>query len=155
MLSEFVKIPYCLLVPLMLAWSFLGQKRYAWMALRLLAVLNLIFILNAVFLGRQFLGFYSLAMHLGLKVPQQETDYWLTIKTVLLLCLPFFSLLKPVRSNRLYSLVLWGLAIDFHRPTTWHFFGISQKLMMFFCLFCSVYALLWLLKQLPYQSRHS
>jgi hypothetical protein len=38
-------------------------------------------------------------------------------------------------------------------PFSWNVFAIGYKIPAYFCLLCSAYALLWLLNQLPHQSR--
>lgn len=35
---------------------------------------------------------------------------------------------------------------------TWNSFDLSYKILGYFCVLCSAYALLWLLNKLPYQS---
>lgn len=149
---EFIKIAYLLSAPLLLICILAGQKQWKINSFRILAVMNLLLIGNSFFVSKQLLGLYYLAKELKIEFKPAGTDHWLMIRMAFLILLPFFSLHGWFRKNIIYSILLWVIVYSVYPMQTWSGYGLSYKIMSFVSLFCTVYALLWLLKKLPYQS---
>ncbi|NCI47151.1 hypothetical protein [Sediminibacterium soli] len=150
---EFIKIAYCISAPVFLVYSLLPGARWRGIAVNLVAVSNLLLIGNTVFLGRQLYGLYELARVVHIEPsPAVEPDYWQSLRLWLILLLPLLSLVAGIRRNRWFSLLLLVLFYSFYTPYTWNFFDSLSKAIVYACLFCGVYALLWLCNQLPCQS---
>jgi hypothetical protein len=148
----FIQVAYSVTVPVLLL-LLTGRKPMNHFSRNAIAVSNLLLIGHAVFLIRQMVGFYYLAKQFG-ELPtkaNQEID-WASIRFLLLMVLPFLSLIGPVRRNIFFSLLLLVLLYQNHPFHTWNTFDLFSKVPFYFSLFCSGYALLWLLKKLPYQS---
>ena len=149
---EFIKTAYCVLVPLLLLFSFVGSWKK--MSINLLAVINLLLIINTFLLIQQMLFFYSLAKSWD----STESRYMyyrymdVIVRLILLFLMPLCAVFGPVRRNRCFSFLLLVLLYSCYPFHTWNNFDIGFKLAGFFCLLCAAYALLWLWNKLPYQT---
>jgi hypothetical protein len=153
MYFEFIKIAYCILVPLLLLITFLNRKPAARYAYNLLATINVLLIGHSIFLTRQVKGVYDLAQAFGLHYGSFFKDnYGLLIRLTLIVLLPLLSLFRVFRINRWYSLSLLILLYWVFPVSSWNLFDLPVKIAAFGCLWCAAYALFWLLNQLPYQS---
>jgi hypothetical protein len=150
----FIQVAYSVTVPVLLLLLLLrGMKPVNHFSRNAIAVSNLLLIGHAVFLIRQLIGFYYLAKQFG-ELPtkmDQEIDL-ASIRLLLLMVLPFLSFIGPLRRNIFFSLLLLVLLYQNHPIHTWNTFDLFSKIPFYFSLFCTGYALLWLLKKLPYQS---
>jgi hypothetical protein len=54
-----------------------------------------------------------------------------------------------MRTKSGYSFLLWIVLLYAFPPAYWNTYDLFTRSLMYSCLFCSAYALLWLLKQLP------
>lgn len=154
---EFIQVAYCISVPLLLLLAWFCNKPYRYFFANTLAVSNLLLIGHSIFLIRQLIGFYQLVKQYGdlSKIdPDQPVDAY-SIRMLLIILLPFFSLLAPVRKNIAFTLLMLVLLFLNNPIHTWNCFDLFEKIAVYLCLLCSGYALLWLLKQLPYQSRNT
>lgn len=152
MVAEFVKIAYAVTVPVLLTASMFTASRYGRTALNIMAVSNLLLIINSWFLGKQLYGFYELAQSLNLQPPKDiEPDYRLALDVYGVLLLPLLSCFRVIRNSRLFTLVLLLLLYDFYKPASWYLYDMSAKVIMYVCLLCIGYATLWLLNHLPHQ----
>lgn len=151
---EFTQIAYCCTVPFLLLFSWIGKKKNTFLLINSIAVSNLLVMGYAVFLIRQMIGLYQLGKQLQISPqgPPPPIDI-AAMRLLLVMILPFLSLLKPVRNNRLFSLLLLGLLYWNNPVTYWNTYDLFTKIPVYLSAFCAGYALLWLMKQLPYQSR--
>jgi hypothetical protein len=148
---EFIKIAYCVTVPLLLFCAWLRSWR-KW-AINTLAVTNLLLIGNSVFLVKQLWGFYRLAQYFPAPPGTDlNPDIVASIHLLSVILLPFFSLIARLRRNQWFSLLVFLVLYKFYPLSTWNFFDLATKIPQYFCLLCASYALLWLFNRLPYQS---
>jgi hypothetical protein len=149
---NFIQIAYCVTVPVLLLLLWFGKKQVSHFSKNTLAVSNLLLIGHSVFLIRQLLGFYYIVKQYGeLPTKMDQPIDFASIRLLLLMLLPFLSLIGLMRRNVLFSLVLLVLLYGNHPVHTWNTFDLFTKILFYLCLLCSGYALLWLLKKLPYQ----
>lgn len=150
---EFIQVAYCLTVPLLLLLIVFAKKEIRGYSKNLLAVSNILLIGHSLFLIRQLLGFYSLLKQYGeIPATQQKLDVD-AIRLLALIILPFLSLIGPLRRNIFFSAVLMVLLYWHHPYFTWNMFNLPVKIPYYISLVCTTYALLWLIKQLPYPKR--
>lgn len=151
---EFIQVAYCVTVPLLLLLFWFGKKPNNGLCKNAIAVSNLLLIGYSIFLIRQMMGFYYLAKEFGALPPVTDQKIDLaSIRLLALMVLPFFSVIGPVRRNVFFSLILLVLLYQNAPVHTWNCFDLSLKIPFYISLFCFVYALLWLLKKLPFQSK--
>jgi hypothetical protein len=149
---EFIKIAYCVTVPLLLCYCWLYRGNNKW-AINLLAVTNLLLIGNSIFLLRQLWGFYQLSKVIpSTTVMDFQPDIVALVHLLLVMVLPFFFLNRKLRKNHWFSLSVLVVLYAFYPFYTWNGYDLSTKIPVYFCLLCITYALLWLCNQLPYQS---
>jgi len=149
---EFIKIAYCVTTPFLLCYALLynGEKK---LAINLLAVTNLLLIGNTIFLLRQLWGFYQLSKSFrSTSVTAFQPDVVAMVHLLLVVVLPVFFLNGKLRKNPWFSLLVLGMLYTFYPFNTWNTFDLGTKILVYFCLLCIAYALLWLCNQLPYQS---
>lgn len=150
---EFIKIAYCVTVPLLLSYAWFSRGSNKDRAINLLAVTNLLLIGNTVFMTRQFWGFYQLSLYLPAPPPVSfQPNIVSTVQLLLVFLLPLFSLIRNFRKSSWFSLLVWAAVYSFFPYSTWNFYDLETKIMMYLCMVCVVYALLWLCNRLPYQS---
>jgi len=120
----------------------------------LLAVSNLLLIGYSFFVMRQLLALYQLGERMGLPASAAYKNFDIvTIRLFLTVLLPFFFLLPKFRKQVWISWVMLFLLFWNNPLHTWNLSGVFTKVPVYLSLFFSGYALLWLLNQLPYQSR--
>lgn len=150
---EFIQVAYCVTVPILLALILFTKDNVRGYSRNLLAVSNLLLIGHSIFLIRQLLGFYYLVIQYAelpaSSAPMNADGY----RLLALMVLPFFSLLGPVRRNLLFSLVMLVLLYWHHPYFTWNTFDLWRKVPYYISLQCTVYALFWLIRKLPFQSK--
>ena len=148
---SFIQIAYCITVPIFLLFSLFSAYRHFLM--NVLVVSNLLLVGYSMFVTRQLYALYQLAKQLGFDHFKMESVYGVdALRLLLIIVLPFFSLIDGFQKSRLYSMLLVSLLYWNNRVFTWNTFDLFSKIPAYFCLLCSGYALLWLLKKLPYQS---
>jgi hypothetical protein len=151
---EFIKTAYCVIIPILLIVSlirFAGWNRYA---INLISLSNILLIGYSFYLGWQLLAMYQLSRKFSDGGhSMQYFDMGILIRMGLIIVLPLLSLHPRIRRNRIYTLALLVLLCWVFPPFSWNVFAIGYKIPAYFCLMCSAYALLWLLNQLPHQSR--
>lgn len=145
---------YCLSQPLLLLLSFSSHQRLRNAAHNLLAVSNLALIGYTVFLNRQVYALYLLGKQLHMQLISWK-DYFSPALFMVGLCmtLPSLALFYRIRGSRVYTALMLALLYLTFPPFSWNITGAAMKTAYYACVLCSVYALLWLLKMLPNQSR--
>lgn len=143
-----IQIAYAFILPLFLLLVRTGKFRKV--ALSLLSVSNLLMIIFSFTVAKQLWGWYQ-ALKIFQPVHTQSGPVWNLHLTALLLVLlmPWGFLFKRMRTKNWYSILLWGVLVYAFPPVYWNTYDLFLRLLMYSCLFCSAYALLWLLKQLP------
>jgi hypothetical protein len=150
---EFIQIAYCVTIPFLFFLTYTGNQNSRHFFINVLAVSNLLMIGYSFFLVKQLLGFYQLGKQLNIDFIKINGGIdGNIIRLVLIILLPFLSLIRRVQKSRLFSLVLLVLLYNNNPVFTWNSFDLFTKIPGYFCLLCSGYALLWLLNKLPYQS---
>ena len=150
---EFIKIAYCVSIPLLLLFSFIPFSGWNKYALNLISLSNILLIGYSFYLGWQLLALYQFAKQFGIEYKSMSrSEMGMMIKLSLIFLLPFLSLHAGIRRNRIFTLALLVLLFWVFPPFSWNVFAIGYKIPAYFCLMCSAYALLWLLNRLPYQS---
>lgn len=154
----FIEPAYAFTVPFLLLFSWLGYKSYKRYAKALMAATNLIFILYSVFLINQLIELARFGQELmrqsGIKpedLPPFEPDAYFYRLTALII-LPWLFLVRPVRNTPWLSIIILGI-IAAGGTGSWNYFDLLFKILHYGSLLCAVYALLWLLKELPFQRR--
>jgi hypothetical protein len=148
----FIQIAYCISVPVFLLLSWFTKRRHFFV--NVLAVSNVLLIGYAVFLVRQIIGYYQLSKQLHVdyrKLSMYDTTIDMARVTLVIL-LPFFALIKPLQKSSAYCIVLLALLYWNNPVFSWNTYDLFLKITAYCCLFCSGYALLWLMNRLPYQS---
>jgi hypothetical protein len=120
------------------------------------AVNNLLLIPYAILLWQQLWSFYHAYRYFSVHIPGNAANppLDLLLRLGAMSLLPFFSLFKRFRENLFFSILLLMLVIWQNPPFTWNLYAMEMKIPAYLSLFCSVYGLLWLLKQLPQQRAH-
>ncbi|MFZ6024938.1 MAG: hypothetical protein ACOYVG_10865 [Bacteroidota bacterium] len=154
----FIEPVYAFTVPFLLLFSWLGYSPYKRYAKAILAASNLIFILYSVFLINQLIDLARFGQELmrqtGIKsqdIPPFEPDAYFYRLTALVL-LPWLFLIRPVRNTPWLSIIIF-MVIAAGGTGSWNYFDLVFKILNYISLLCAVYALLWLVKELPFQRR--
>lgn len=150
---EFIKISYCVSIPLLLLVSWLSYESWKKYSVNLISISNILLIGYSFYLGWQLLAIYRLAKQFSVNHPLMEQPLTGIIGPVWVCLLPLLSLHSGMRRNRLFTMGMVGLLFSVFPPFSWNVYDIGFKIPAYFCLMCSAYALLWLLNQLPHQSR--
>ncbi len=149
---EFFQVAYCVTVPVLLLLLWFGKKPVSGLGKNAIAISNLLLIGYSVFLFRQMIGFYYLVKEFGeLPTKMDQPIEWASIRLLLLMVLPFLSIIGPVRRNVFFTLFLLVLLYQNCPLHTWNTFDLCLKIPVYISSFFTAYALLWLLKKLPYQ----
>ena len=151
---EFIKIAYCVSIPLLLLLSYSSFLNWQKYAINLISLSNILLIGYSIYLAWQLVAMYQFAKQFSLD-QNTETHFDMVIlaRMALVFLLPFFSLHRAIRRNRIYTLAMVMLLFWVFPPFSWSVFDMGYKIPAYFCLLCSAYALFWLLNQLPHQSR--
>lgn len=155
----FIEPAYAFTAPLLLLCSWLGLRSYRRYAKALLAATNLVFIGYSIFLINQLIELARLGQELmrraGVKadeLPPFEPDAYFFRLTALII-LPWFFFIRRVRNTPWLSIIIL-LIIAAGGTGSWNYFGLFFKILHYASLLCAVYALLWLLKELPFQRKN-
>ena len=156
---SFFEIAYSLVVPFLLVIVWTAGTPAAGYARAVLASVNLLMVIYAVFIVRQAIGIMQLMKSLGVTITVAEhTSLWppdsVTIRFIVLILLCLLFLFGKFRSSGILSLAMLALLYRDHPASTWNTFDLFFKILNYICLLCSAYALLWLLGLLPFQ-RHN
>ena len=154
----FIESAFAITAPFLLLLYLFGTKFYKRYALALLSATNLILILYSVFLVKQLVGMAQLAQELirqsGMELkelPPFEPDAFF-YRLMALIILPWLFLIRKCRNTIWLSIIL--LIVIFLGGTgSWNNFDLLFKTLNYASLLCAVYALLWLLKELPFQRK--
>ncbi len=152
MSGEFIQIAYSCSVPVLLCLM-LFHKRKGRMYHNLLAVSSLLLIGYSFFLIRQLIGLYQLRFYFPVDhryvIPGMDVPL---IRLSAVIVIPFFALAKKVRESIVINCLLVAL-LYWNTPfQNWNLYDLWIKIPAYFSLFCSAYALLWLLDGLPHSS---
>ncbi|HVZ24503.1 MAG TPA: hypothetical protein VG842_00510 [Sediminibacterium sp.] len=146
----------CLQSLFLLCWLIPAFSWQDWIR-RAAAVNNLLLIPYAILLWQQLWSFYHAYRYFAAHIPPGHSSmipYDMLLRLGAMSLLPFFSLLRRFRENLYFSLLLLLLVVWQNPPFTWNLYAIELKIPAYLSLFCAVYGLLWLLKQLPQQRAH-
>jgi hypothetical protein len=147
---EFIKIAYCITVPILLLLSVTGWKKNS---INILAITNILLIGHSVFVAKQLIGTYQLIKSFSIDYSDfLSGQQGFIIRLLAVVVLPLLSLHSFFRNNRFFSLCLVLLLFTVFPSSTWNTYDLAFKILPYLCLLCSGYALLWLLNKLPYQS---
>lgn len=151
---EFIQIAYCCTMPfllLMVLWA----NRYRFFLRNLIAVSVFLLIGHSIFLMRQLAALYQMSKQWQLHEPAVNpvSDSTL-IRLLLIIVLPFLSLLPRFRSSVVPGLVLLVLLYFNYPLHTWNLFGLFNKIPVYLSLVSATYGLFWLINFLPYQTRN-
>ncbi|SJZ44137.1 hypothetical protein [Sediminibacterium ginsengisoli] len=156
---SFFEIAYSLVVPLLLVIVWTAGTRLAGYSRAVLASVNLLMVIYAVFLVRQAIGIIQLMKSLGVtSTVAEHTSLWppdaVAFRFIALVLLCVLFLFGKFRSSGILSVVMLALLYKDHPASTWNTFDLFFKILNYICLLCSAYALLWLLALLPFQRRN-
>ena len=156
----FIEPAFAFTVPLLLLFSLLKYQPLQKYARALLAATNLVFILYSVFLTNQLIGMARVGQELmrqtGMKpedLPPFEPDAFFYRLSALVI-LPWLFLIRRVRNTPWLSVVIL-FVIAAGGTVSWNYFDLVFKILNYGSLLCAVYALLWLLRELPFQRQNS
>jgi cell division protein FtsB len=155
---EFVDVAYRYLTPVFLCCLMIVKNKKRLFIFQLIAVANVLLIFHSVFVARQLYAIYQLAMLFKAKsISYHYTVGWFDVRLALVLFLPFLFLFKKFSSHIFLTIILTAL-LWWDQLQSWSGFDFSMldillliKIFTYACLFIAAYALLWLLKKLPYQ----
>jgi hypothetical protein len=151
---QFIQVAYCTTIPLLLIALWVSRKPLQKVLLQILAVSNFLLIGYSFFLLRQLVGLYRLSQQFQVSDVVRTTTLALpAVRLCLVIILPVLFLYQPLRHNRLLTLVILVLLYWNNPVYSWNDYDLFTKIPVYLSLFSSAYALLWLLKQLPHQSR--
>ncbi len=151
---QFIQVAYCSTIPLLLMALLVIRKPDRKILLNILAVSNFLLIGYSLFLIRQLLGLYRLSQQFQVNDAANSFTMDLpAVRLLLVIVLPFFFLYKPLRKSSLLTVVILVLLYWNNPVYSWNDYDLFTKIPVYLSLFSSGYALLWLLKQLPHQSR--
>lgn len=151
---QFIQVAYCTTVPLLLMALWIIHKPYRKVLLNIVAVSNCLLIGYSLFLIRQLVGLYQLSQQFQVNATADRFTIDLpAIRLLLVMILPFLFLYKPLRQSWLLTCVILVLLYWNNPVYSWNDYDLFTKIPVYLSLFSSGYALLWLLKQLPHQSR--
>lgn len=155
----FIEPAFAFTAPLLLLFSWLRYQPYKRYASALLAATNLIFILYSIFLINQLIDLARFGQELmrqtGIKpadLPPFEPDAYFYRLTALVF-LPWLFLIRRVRNTPWLSVIIL-VVIATGGTGSWNYYDLLFKVLHYTSLLCAVYALLWLLKELPFQKRN-
>jgi hypothetical protein len=155
---EFIDTAYVILIPFIVLLSLIVKNQYKDYCINIISAANVLLILNAVFILRQFLALYYLGKRLGFDTSDKSIDlisylgktFYLQLAIIIL---PFIFLHKKLSGNRWLTVVMLILFISLYRNTFFYYLSTNIfSWLNYFCLLIAAYALLWLLKRLPYSS---
>ncbi len=155
---EFIDIAYVVLIPLIILLSFVVKKQLKNYCINIIATANLLLLLNSVFIVRQFLALYYLGKQLGFDTKAKSFDlisylgntFYLQLGIIIL---PFVFLYKKLSGNKWLTVFMLLLFVCLYRNTFFYYLSANIFAWLnYFCLLIAAYALLWLLKRLPYSS---
>jgi hypothetical protein len=150
---EFIKIAYCVTVPLLLIFTLVNHTSFQKCSNNLIAISNILLIGNSIFFAKQLIGGIRLMQSLHIDYTHIFSEqHGLMIRAVLVILLPLLSLHRFFRKNRIFTIVLLVLLYSVFPFSSWNTYDLVIKIAMYLCMLCSGYALLWLLNKLPYQS---
>lgn len=169
MLFQFIDIAYSFLIPVLLGWFWINKanrKTAKWA----IATANYLLIFYSWYLCKKLYDLISFVFSLKIK-PPPDAKVEITfddVRILLLIILPYFSLIKKISANHLFTLTMlvllqWNFLKEIvqpiitKQPSSGMLFYIPYliefKIIGFVGLFMAVYALLWLLKKMPNQSK--
>lgn len=155
----FIEMAFAVTAPLLLLLSWWKKFRYHTYAKALLAASCLIMIAYSVFLVNQLITMAQLAQELikqsGMKmeaIPPFEPDAFF-YRLMSMIILPWLFLIRKCRNTPWLAIVL--LVVIYTGGTgSWNHYDLLFKVLQYLCLLCAVYALLWLLRELPFQRKN-
>lgn len=151
---QFIQVAYCTTVPLLLIALWMIPKPYRKVLLNIVAVSNFLLIGYSLFLIRQLVGLYQLSQQFQVDARADKFTIDLpAVRLLLVIILPLLFLYKPLRHSWLLTGILLVLLYWNNPVYSWNDYDLFTKIPVYLSLFSSGYALLWLLKQLPHQSR--
>lgn len=152
----FIEMAFAVTTPV---WIFLSWWRtfpYHRYAKAVLSATNLILTIYSIFLVKQMIGMAQWAQELirqsGIQIkdlPPFEPDAFF-YRLMCMIILPWLFLVRKCRNTPWLSLVLLGIIYS-GATGSWNTYDLLFKVLHYLSLLCAVYALLWLLKELPFQ----
>lgn len=85
------------------------------------------------------------------ELPPFEPDAFF-YRLMALILLPWLFLVRVVRNTPWLSIIILSV-IFMGGAGSWNYFDLTLKILHYVSLLCGVYALLWLLKELPFQRK--
>ena len=150
---EFIKVAYCITIPLMLIFSVIGNDRNKTFFINLISVTNLLLVAYACFLIKQLYALYQMSnlFHFG-EYQFSSADLSMMIRLILAVLLPFLSFRIKFRSNLFFTILLLAIYYSLFPAFSWNLYDPAFKILFYLSFFCTMYALLWLMNKLPNQS---
>ena len=155
---EFVDVAYRYLIPVFLCCLMIVKNKKRFFIAQLMAVANVLLVFHSVFVARQLYAIYQLAMLFKAKsITYHYTVGWFDVRLAIVVFLPFLFLFKKLSSHIFLTIIMAAL-LWWDQLLSWSGFDFTMidmlllvKIFTYACLFIAAYALLWLLKKLPYQ----
>lgn len=154
----FIEMAFAITAPFLILFSWWRQFRYRTYAKALLSASCLIMIIYAVYLLQQLVRMAQLAQEwikqAGIKMtelPPFEPDAFF-YRLMGMIILPWLFLIRKCRNTPWLAMILLGMIYS-GGTGSWNDFDLLFKVLNYLCLLCAVYALLWLLQELPFQRK--
>lgn len=160
---EFIDIAYSYLIPFLLFGIMVIKKNTRIYILNTIAVANISLIFYSIFIARQLYALYYISKSLPFSNNSNQFNFgWFQLRLGLLILLPIAFLFRKLSANLLITcsilVLLWWDKIQFlYKSGDTSVYGFYSgmdllfKILNYTCLLIAGYALLWLLKRLPYQ----
>ena len=164
---DFIDVAYSFLIVLLLPCFWLLKKEHRKYLVNIIAVANVTLLFYSVFVARQLYALYSMMKQFNTTGNySQHANYgWFELRLAMIILLPFLFLFKKLSANGWLALLLfillnWSRCQQLLSPGTdflsswsvyYSFSDLAFKILNYVSLLVGGYALLWLLKRLPFQ----
>lgn len=153
---ELIPLLYILLMPFLIIGSVLFPLNWRIICSRIVAVLNLLLLWNAIYRIRLLAGMIQLFQTLGLGAQQSfHLADWLNkpmLHFVGSIILPFLFLVPYIRNAQWTSLLMQFFVLSYFVWTDHDIVQIFIGICYVASLFAATFSALWLMKKLPFQN---
>ncbi len=154
----FIEMAFAITAPFLILFSWWKKFRYRAYAKAILSASCLIMIVYTIYLLQQLVRMAQLAQEwikqAGIKMnelPPFEPDAFF-YRLMGMIILPWLFLIRKCRNTPWLAMILLGIIYS-GGTGSWNDFDLLFKVLNYLSLLCAVYALLWLLRELPFQRK--
>lgn len=149
MYLSFIQIAYSCILPFLIGLRFTDPKRIH-LYQQLIVVSNILLMGYSIFVIRQLIGLYQLSsLFPGVHGNGMDRIDISMIRMSVVIVLPFFTVIKKVRENLVFSISMYVLLYGYSPLQNWNLDQLWFKIPAYISLFSTAYALLWLFHKMP------